>query len=72
MSYPKQCELCQKTIESLEDLDWHGLGNCVEITDEMWDEWEQADQESTHRQDYVTSSGVGLFEVAACSLHTSA
>jgi hypothetical protein len=32
MSYPKQCALCQKTIESVEDLDWHGVrfGNCVE------------------------------------------
>src|SRR5580692_3337356 len=29
--YPKPCELCEKQIESREDLDWHGLGNCVPI-----------------------------------------
>lgn len=29
--YPKNCELCEKRIESKDDLDWHGLGNCVPI-----------------------------------------
>jgi hypothetical protein len=29
--YPKPCDLCPGTIESKEDLDWHGLGNCVPI-----------------------------------------
>jgi len=38
--YPKLCDLCGKNIESSADLDWHGYGNCVEITDEMWNQWE--------------------------------
>lgn len=29
--YPKPCGLCPGTIESREDLEWHGLGNCVDI-----------------------------------------
>jgi hypothetical protein len=29
--YPKPCGLCPGQIESVEDLDWHGLGNCVPI-----------------------------------------
>ena len=29
--YPHPCELCSKQIESQEDLDWHGLGNCSPI-----------------------------------------
>jgi hypothetical protein len=33
--YPKPCTLCGKQIDSEQDLDWHGYGNCVEITDEM-------------------------------------
>jgi hypothetical protein len=27
--YPIRCYLCGLTIESLQDLDWHGIGNCV-------------------------------------------
>ena len=29
--YPTKCFLCDKTIESSEDLDFHGLGECVNI-----------------------------------------
>lgn len=29
--YPKPCGLCPGQIESKDDLDWHGLGNCVPI-----------------------------------------
>ena len=39
--YPKKCDLCGCMIESADDLDWHGYGNCVEITDEMMAEWER-------------------------------
>lgn len=40
--YPKQCELCHFPIESEDDaMWWHGYGNCVEITDEMWAQWEK-------------------------------
>ena len=38
--FPFECDLCRKMIESLDDLDWHGYGDCVEITDKMWAEWE--------------------------------
>jgi hypothetical protein len=31
--YPKPCGLCPGNIESREDLEWHGLGNCVPICD---------------------------------------
>ena len=30
--YPRRCALCGFEIESVRDLDWHGYGNCVEIT----------------------------------------
>jgi hypothetical protein len=43
--YPFKCDLCNLTIESVEDLDWHGYGNCAEITDEMWAEWEKESDE---------------------------
>ena len=33
-------------IESDSDLDWHGYGNCVEITDEMWAQWEKEAKEA--------------------------
>ena len=29
--YPHPCGLCPGTIESAEDTEWHGLGNCVPI-----------------------------------------
>lgn len=29
--YPRPCGLCPGNIESEADLEWHGLGNCVEI-----------------------------------------
>lgn len=29
--YPRLCGLCPGNIESETDLEWHGLGNCVEI-----------------------------------------
>jgi hypothetical protein len=32
-------------IESPDDYDWHGYGNCVEITDEMMAEWEDEAKE---------------------------
>ena len=41
-TYPFKCELCGYQIESEDDrIWWHGYGNCVEITDEMWAEWER-------------------------------
>jgi hypothetical protein len=45
--YPKKCDLCGCMIESNEDLDWHGYGNCVEITDEMLEQWEKEAKEPT-------------------------
>ena len=45
-SYPIECELCHLQIVSEADLDWHGYGNCVEITDEMWAQWEHEANES--------------------------
>jgi hypothetical protein len=30
-AYPRPCGLCPSQIESQDDLDWHGLGNCVPI-----------------------------------------
>ena len=41
MSFPKNCELCGAAMSSIDDNDWHGYGNCIEITDEMWRTWEQ-------------------------------
>lgn len=32
-TYPMQCELCELQIESADDCEWHGLGNCVDICD---------------------------------------
>ena len=43
--YPKKCDMCGLMIESADDLDWHGYGNCVEITDEMMAEWEREARE---------------------------
>jgi hypothetical protein len=41
-TYPFECELCHHTIESEDDqMWWHGYGNCVEITDEMWEQWKR-------------------------------
>ena len=34
MSYPKKCELCGFDIEDDADLDWHGIGNCVDLCPE--------------------------------------
>jgi hypothetical protein len=40
--FPHKCSLCGHDIESIDDrMFWHGYGNCVEITDEMWAEWER-------------------------------
>ena len=42
MTFPAKCELCGFEIESEDDaMWWHGYGNCVEITDEMWAQWER-------------------------------
>ncbi len=42
MTYPAKCELCGYEITSEDDaMWWHGYGNCVEITDEMWEQWER-------------------------------
>lgn len=39
--YPFKCDLCGHKIEDQDDATfWHGYGNCVEITDEMWASWE--------------------------------
>jgi hypothetical protein len=39
-TYPFECELCGCMIESADDaMWWHGYGNCVEITDAMWEQW---------------------------------
>lgn len=32
-TYPMQCGLCELQIESADDCEWHGLGNCVDICD---------------------------------------
>lgn len=50
--YPFKCDLCGLMIESEDDcMWWHGYGNCVEITEEMWAQWEREaegeDREST-------------------------
>jgi len=37
--YPFECELCHHMIMSAQDLEWHGYGNCVEITDAQWQAW---------------------------------
>lgn len=51
MNYPFECELCHHQIVDAEDLIWHGYGNCVEITDEMWKQWqEEAMQEELTRK----------------------
>lgn len=31
--YPMACPCCGGVVESLEDGDWHGLGNCVDVCD---------------------------------------
>lgn len=31
--YPKPCGICNGVIESKDDLDWHGYGNCRDIPD---------------------------------------
>ena len=47
--YPKLCELCGKQIEDGDDaMWWHGYGNCVEITDEMWAQWEKEAKTNDH------------------------
>jgi len=43
--YPFKCDLCGHMIEDVSDLDWHGYGNCAEITDEMWAQWEREAKE---------------------------
>jgi len=46
-TYPFKCDLCGYEIESADDaMWWHGYGNCVEITDEMWEQWRQEALES--------------------------
>lgn len=45
--YPFRCWLCGFEVPSEEDkIWWHGLGNCIEITDEMLKQWEEDDAES--------------------------
>jgi hypothetical protein len=47
MNYPAKCALCGHTIDSEDDaMWWHGYGNCVDITDEMWEQWEREAKES--------------------------
>ena len=29
--YPKPCGICSGVIQSADDLDWHGYGNCRDI-----------------------------------------
>jgi hypothetical protein len=41
LPFPKPCCCCGAVIESSDDTEWHGFGNCVEITDEMEAEWER-------------------------------
>jgi hypothetical protein len=31
MEFPRRCELCLCQMEDDDDLDWHGIGNCVEL-----------------------------------------
>ena len=35
-AYPLECVCCGSTIESADDLEWHGLGNCVDLCDCMF------------------------------------
>ena len=49
--FPFECELCHRTIEDDSDLDWHGYGNCIEITDEMWVQWEKEAREAKEAED---------------------
>lgn len=45
-TYPFECDLCHTQIESADDaMWWHGYGNCVEITDEMWEQWKKEAEE---------------------------
>ena len=44
--FPFECELCHRTIKDDSDLDWHGYGNCIKITDEMWVQWEKEAREA--------------------------
>jgi hypothetical protein len=49
--YPFQCDLCGHIIESADDaMWWHGYGNCVEITDEMWEQWRKEANDSEVEQ----------------------
>jgi hypothetical protein len=48
MIFPAKCDLCGFVIESEDDaMWWHGYGNCVEITDEMWAQWERESKEGS-------------------------
>jgi hypothetical protein len=51
--FPCYCDLCWYVIEgSDDDLMWHGYGNCVEISDEMWEQWKmEAEAESDTNTD---------------------
>lgn len=46
VEYPKKCDLCGCIIESWNYFGWHGYGNCVEITDEMIQQWEKEAEEA--------------------------
>ena len=46
MNFPYKCHLCGLIIYNSVDLDWHGYGECVEITDEMWAQWEKEAEEN--------------------------
>jgi hypothetical protein len=40
-----------------EDFDWHGYGDCVEITYEMLDAWErEAEEDKLPRHNFMSAS----------------
>ena len=49
--FPFECELCHDQITSDDDqIFWHGYGNCVEITDEMWEQWWKESEDASGNQ----------------------
>ena len=35
-TFPMNCDLCNTLMNSTDDYDWHGIGNCVDICDKCW------------------------------------
>lgn len=47
--YPRPCGLCPGMINSADDLDWHGLGNCVDICEHCGGSGQEPGQEPSNR-----------------------